>query len=78
MSRVWKQNFRARPLKPLRYELTFKHNVYMSQLKKNTVLENPKYWDYLGIILDFVVDVPKFNQERLVAILAFGLLRSCH
>lgn len=36
MSRVWKQNFRVRPLKPLRYELTFKHNVYMSQLKKHS------------------------------------------
>lgn len=36
MNRVWKQNFRPRFLK-----LTFKHNVYMSQLK-NTVLENPK------------------------------------
>lgn len=31
MSKVWKQHFRA-----VRYELTFKHNVYMSRLKKTT------------------------------------------
>lgn len=58
MSRVWKQNFRPRLLK--RYELTFKHNVYTSQLK-NTVLENPK------CLPDFGADVVILNQEGLVA-----------